>query len=406
MASPALPSESFVKPRHFELRMALLYAAIYLPVGIHLPYFELWLDQSGFDATEIAFLLSAPMFLRLLTTPFITALADKVKDRANVLIATIAATAVLSLGYMLHPSYALVLGLSIAIQIVWTPHSPLADSLALSGVRRFGTDYASLRKWGSVAFLAANVGAGAILGITGASAVPFLLAAGLTLTVGVSLIAPRLGPPRQPSPLSAAKFREAPSSMLTRRFLLFIAGAALINSSHGFLYSFGTIYWKSAGIGEWMIGMLWAGGVVAEIGMMLVYRRFLGRFSAPAILGIAGGAALLRWLLFPLVGEMLGASAAAFMAVQTLHSLSTGLVLLGVPKMVAEMIGEEKMGAAQGLVFFGNGLAMGLVTLASGPLYAGLGAGGFYVMAATALAGLLLIGLVSLSPRAPEPAEK
>jgi MFS transporter, PPP family, 3-phenylpropionic acid transporter len=80
--------------------------------------------------------------------------------------------------------------------------------------------------------------------------------------------------------------------------------------------------------------------------------------------------------------------------------------VLGVPKMVAEMIGEDRLGAAQGLVFFANGLAMGLVTLVSGPLYASLGAAGFYVMAATALAGLGLIGLVALSPREPEPAEK
>ncbi len=406
MAAPALSSDFFVKPPHFELRMGLLYAAIYLPVGIHLPYFPLWLEQSGFSATEIAFLLSAPMFLRLATTPFITAFADRVKDRANVLIAVMATTAVLSLGYMLPPSYALVLGLSIAIQIVWTPHSPLADSLALSGVRRFGADYASMRKWGSIAFLAANIGGGAILGYAGASAVPIILAAGLSVGVGASLFAPRLGPPRQPSPLSAAKLRDAPGSMLTRRFLLFIGGAALINASHGFLYSFGTIYWKSTGIDETTIGMLWAGGVVAEIGMMLVYQRLLGRFSAPAILGIAGVAALVRWMFFPLIGQVLDGNAAAFLAAQALHSLSTGLILLGVPKMVAEMIGEEKMGTAQGLVFFGNGLAMGLVTLASGPLYANLGVGGFYVMAATALAGLFLIGLVSLSPRAPERGER
>ena len=406
MAAPALSSDFFVKPPHFELRMGLLYAAIYLPVGIHLPYFPLWLEQSGFSATEIAFLLSAPMFLRLATTPFITAFADRVKDRANVLIAVMATTAVLSLGYMLPPSYALVLGLSIAIQIVWTPHSPLADSLALSGVRRFGADYASMRKWGSIAFLAANIGGGAILGYAGASAVPIILAAGLSVGVGASLFAPRLGPPRQPSPLSAAKLRDAPGSMLTRRFLLFIGGAALINASHGFLYSFGTIYWKSTGIDETTIGMLWAGGVVAEIGMMLVYQRLLGRFSAPAILGIAGVAALVRWMCFPLIGQVLDGNAAAFLAAQALHSLSTGLILLGVPKMVAEMIGEEKMGTAQGLVFFGNGLAMGLVTLASGPLYANLGVGGFYVMAATALAGLFLIGLVSLSPRAPERGER
>jgi PPP family 3-phenylpropionic acid transporter len=338
------------------------------------------------------------------STPFITALADRVSDRAYVLIATVGATALLSLGYLLEPTYALVLAVSILIQIVWTPHAPLADSLALSGVRRFGTDYPRIRKWGSVAFLTANLVGGAILGVTGPSAVPIIITTGLTAAFVVSLLAPRLGRPRQPSPLSAAKLRDAPNVMLSQRFLLFIAGAALINASHGFLYSFGSIYWRSIGIGETAIGMLWAGAVLAEICMMLVYQRLFGRLSAPAVLAIAGCASLLRWILFPLAGS-LGGGAAAFLAIQTLHSMSTGLILLGVPKMVAETIGEEKMGAAQGLVFFGNGLAMGLVTLASGSLYASLGAAGFYVMAGTACVGLVLIGL-SFSPRARPPAEK
>lgn len=405
MATPALPPDFFVKPRHFEFRMALLYAAIFLPVGVHLPYFPLWLEESGFDANEIAFLLSAPMFLRLATTPFITTLADRVSDRANVLVATVACTAALSLGYLLEPTYTLILVISILIQMVWTPHAPLADSLALSGVRRWGIDYPRIRKWGSIAFLTANVGGGAILGFTGAAAVPFIITAGLSVAVVASLFTPRLGRPRQPSPLSAAKLKDAPGSMFTRRFLLFISGAALINASHGFLYAFGTIYWKSIGITESAIGMFWACAVLAEIGLMLLYRRYLGRLSAPAVLAVAGCAALLRWVLFPVAGA-LGGGTVAFLAVQSLHSLSTGLILVGVPKMIAELVGEERMGAAQGLVFFGNGLAMGVVTLASGPLYAGLGAGGFYVMAATALAGLGLIGLVSLSPRAQAPEER
>ncbi len=405
MASEALPPDFFEKPRHFELRMSALYAALFLAVGVHLPYFPLWLAESGFDATEIAFLLSAPMFLRLVTTPFITALADRVSDRAYVLIAATGATALLSLAYWLEPTYVLVLAVSILIQVVWTPHAPLADSLALSGVRRFGADYAGLRKWGSAAFLAANVAGGVILGITGAGAVPMIITAGLTAAFLASLFAPRLGRPRQPSPLSATKLRDAPNAMMTRRFLLFIAGAALINGSHGLMYSFGSIDWRSLGICETAIGLLWAGAVLAEVGVMMVFQRVFGRLSAPAVLVVAGVAAVLRWVLLPVVGS-LGGGTAGFMAVQTLHALSTGLVLLGVPKMVAETIGEEKMGAAQGVVFFGNGLVMGLVTLASGPLYGALGANGFHVMAGIALAGLVLIWLVSLSPRDPAQAGK
>ena len=57
-------------------------------------------------------------------------------------------------GYFLPPTYAIVLAVSLALSVVWTPHSPLTNSLALSGVRRFGSNYTSMRIWGSIAFLA------------------------------------------------------------------------------------------------------------------------------------------------------------------------------------------------------------------------------------------------------------
>lgn len=399
MAEPALSPDFFVKPPRFALRMSLLYAALFVPVGVHLPYFPLWLEESGLDATQIALVLSAPMFLRVVTTPFITAFADRVEDRVHVLIGVVAVSFVLSLGYLLQPGYSAVLAISLALQIFWTPHSPLADSLALSGVRRFGVDYPSLRKWGSAAFLAANLAGGAILAVAGSRAVPAIISTGLALTLLASIAAPRLGRPRQPSPLSAERLGVGSASLLHRRFVLLAAGAGVINASHGLLYGFATIYWKTAGIGEGVIGFLWAIAVVMEVVVMLAFRRL----SAPGILVVAGCAAALRWTLFPLVMP-LGAGAAGFFAIQTLHALSTGLILIGVPKMIGEMVGEERLGAAQGLVFFGNGLAMAMVTLASGPLYAALGVTGFHVMTAVALTGVMLIGLARLSPTAPVPA--
>ncbi|TIQ16362.1 MAG: MFS transporter, partial [Mesorhizobium sp.] len=84
--------------------------------------------------------LAAPMFLRVVTTPLLTALADRASDRAHVYIALMAASLALSAGYFLTPTCAIVLAVSLALTVVWTPHSPIADSLALSGVRRFGSN--------------------------------------------------------------------------------------------------------------------------------------------------------------------------------------------------------------------------------------------------------------------------
>ena len=120
MPLPPLSPEQLAKPRHFEARIALIFAALFVPLGVHVPYFPLWLEAKGFDAEQIGIILAAPMFLRVLTTPLITAMADRAKDRANVLIALVAASLLLSLGYFLPPTYATVLAVSLALSIFWT----------------------------------------------------------------------------------------------------------------------------------------------------------------------------------------------------------------------------------------------------------------------------------------------
>ena len=52
MSLPPLSPEQLVKPQRFELRLSLIFAAIFVPIGIHLPYFPLWLEDNGFDASR------------------------------------------------------------------------------------------------------------------------------------------------------------------------------------------------------------------------------------------------------------------------------------------------------------------------------------------------------------------
>ena len=127
MSLPPLTPDQQVKPARFETRMSLAFGTLFLATGVQVPYFPVWLEGKGFGPNDIAIILSLPMFLRVFTTPVITTLADKAGDRANVLTLLVGASAFLSLGYFLPPTYAIVLLVSLLLQIVWTPHSPLAD---------------------------------------------------------------------------------------------------------------------------------------------------------------------------------------------------------------------------------------------------------------------------------------
>lgn len=386
MSLPPLTPEQSVKPPRFELRISLLFAAIFLPIGIHLPYFPLWLEGEGFSAGEIAVILSAPIFLRVFAMPVASALADRADDRVHVLIGLTVATLLVSLGYFLPARTTTVLVVSLALAIAWSPHGPIADSLAVSGVRRFGADYSRMRIWGSIAFLAANLAGGVVLAWHGAAVVPWLISGGLVVTCAAALWAPRLGRPRRPSQLSAVDLPLAGRVLSDPYFLSIAIGCGIVSASHGFLYAFGSIYWKGLGVAADMVGLLWAVSIVAEVVLFFAFRPLFGRMSAPTILLVASLAAVLRWAAMPFLWQA-GLGVPGFAAVQALHGFSTGLTMLGLQRMIAETVPEDRMGAAQGVAVFASGAGMAAVTLASGPLYIAWGAGGFLVMAAIGLVG-------------------
>ena len=290
----------------------------------------------------------------------------------------------------------MVLAVSLALTIVWTPHSPIADSLALSGVRRFGSNYTSMRKWGSISYLCANVAGGFILAATGPQAVPVIIFVALSAQLGAGLLAPRLGRPRRASPLSATDIQQSAPKLLNPYFLYFSIGVGIITASHAFLYGFVSIYWKSIGVSDSVVGLLWAWGVVSEVCMFVIFTRVFGSFSVVSIMTIAGIGSVVRWIAFPLIWP-LGLGIPGFFGVQTLHAVSVAMVLIGLQKMIGETVSEERTGAAQGIAYFSNGFFMAVATLASGPLYDRFGVDGFFAMIPIALIGLTLIGFAARS---------
>jgi len=386
---PPLSPDQMVKPRHFELRLALLYVCLFIPNGIHLPYFPLWLELHAFTPTEIAVILSAPMFVRIFAGPLVSAFADRAADRAPVLIACAALSAILCAGYFLPPTYTVVLAVSVLLAVVWAPHTPLSDSIALSGVRRFGIDYAGMRVWGSVSFLLTNIAGGYVLAATGAGIVPWLILGGLSSVVVAAVFVPRLGRPRLAAPNPADMLPEAAFALRQPYFLLMITASALAQSSHAFLYAFGSIYWKSVGIGDGAIGLLWAFSVFAEVTMFMAFRRLFARWNPPLIVALGVGVGVMRWIVYPLIWPA-GLGLSGFFAVQALHAFSFSLAFLGTQKMFTQSVPEARMGAAQGAAFFVNMALLAALMLLSGPLYERFGAHGYFFMAGVAALGTAL----------------
>ena len=381
-------------PFRFELRVALAYFAIFTSSGLHLPYFPLWLEYRALTPTQISIVLSMPLFVRVVAAPLVSMLADRSNDRAHILtMATILAVIVAAF-YFVPFGFIGILIVSLMLAPPWTSQVPLADTIALSGVRRYGADFARMRVWGSISFLLTSFVGGVLIQQVGEHIIPWALLATLVAACGMSFIVPRIGKPRRLSPLSDVDIADAGRALRRPAFVTFLIATGITQASHAYGYSFSAIYWKSIGIEETMIGAVWSISVVAEVIMFTFFRRLFGRLHPAKVLIIGSAAAMFRWAVFPLIAPA-GLGVAGFLAVQSLHAFSFALSFLGMQKMIALTIPEERGGTAQGLSTFFIGTSLAIATMASGPLYSATGINGFYVMVFLAACGLGL-AIVSL----------
>jgi MFS transporter, PPP family, 3-phenylpropionic acid transporter len=82
----------------FAVRLSAFYAALFVTLGIQMPFLPVWLAAKGLDANAIGIVLAAPLILRMVTVPLVTGAADRWGALRGVLIM---ATATATAGYAL-----------------------------------------------------------------------------------------------------------------------------------------------------------------------------------------------------------------------------------------------------------------------------------------------------------------
>ena len=396
-------------------RLGFLYAALFVVVGCYLPYMPVWLHWRDLSEDEIAFLLAAPLFARILFTPVISFATDWSGARRAVLIALAWGTLLSVLLLWASGGFWQMLLATLLLAFNWTTIMPLTEAVAVSGVRSAGLDYGRVRLWGSGSFILTSFGAGLVIGQFGASSVmpmilgatvlmidelrrrprhrsigassvmPMILGATVLMIAGVHLLPRGVASSRSPSTpvlrrisiVDAVKLAHSPS------FLLFLLAASTIQASHALYYTFGTLHWRVQGFADGTIGALWALGVVAEIGLFAVSGSILARWGASRMLTAAGAAAALRWGLMAFDPPLW-----ATLILQCLHALSFGAAHLAAISFLSQAVPENHGATAQGVyAAVVAGLVLGLATITCGPIYQSLAGEAYGVMAVLALIG-------------------
>lgn len=370
-------------PRQLWWRTAFAFCAPLAVNGIALPYFPVWLRTLDYSDYEIGVILALPLIVRILSAPAIGLIAGRVEDRSTILLWSGGLSLMTAVALFFTTGFWPVLLVYCLQTAAYSPYLPVVDSLAITGARRFGLDYAAMRGVGSAAFVVSTLGAGVLIGIGGGTMVLPAMTFGFCLTVLMGLYAPHFGKAPPPQALAAGTKR----GELRQSFVqLMMIGAAIVNSAHGMLYAFASIYWSGIGFSGAHIGVLWAIGVVAEIVVFFLGALILRRFNAWTLMRFGAAVAVCRWLIFPVPMGFSG-----YFLLQIAHAFSFAMVHLGIQRKILETVQEHQEASAQGTYFFYTGLFLAISTYLSGVIFTRFGVTGFYAMAVIASIGLGLI---------------
>lgn len=369
----------------FALRAALFYAVSNILIGVHLPFFPVWLQAKGLEAGQVGAILSATALLRVISVPLATGAADRRFGLRAMIVVLAAATALGFIALGLVSAVPFIIALTLFTAFANTPAVALIDAYTLRGLKARGAAYGPVRLWGSILFILANLGAGVAFDLIDAQNLIWLIAvAALAVALASTLLMPLPAvPTRMEDDKAIRPFWREP------RFAAIVLAASLIQSSHAVYYGFSTIAWKAAGLDGVVIGALWALGVIAEIVLFALSGRLPPALGPVPLMLVGGVGATVRWaaMAFDPTGWTLP-------LVQVLHSLSFGATHLGAIAFIAHAAPEGRSATAQGYFSVVQGVTFSACMLLAGALYEAVGVASYSAMALTALVGTAIVAIV------------
>lgn len=378
----------------FAARLALFYAGLFVVVGIQMPYFPVWLQAKGLDSGAIGIVLAVSVIGRVIAVPLVTRLVDRRAALRPALVVLSVASVLGSLVMSRAQGFVAISVTAALLSVVIAPAGPLADAYALKGLGLRKRSYGPVRLWGSLAYIAATIGGGLLIGVIAPADIVWLIVAALVAMGAASLALAPVGvapaPAKDPRPPAPAPYRA--SGVLTAAI-----AASLIQGSHAVYYGFSTLDWTAEGLGGAVIGALWALGVVAEIALFAVSARLPARIGPTTLLAIGAVGASLRW-----AGMAFGPPLALLAVLQCLHGLSFGATHLGSMQLMARAAPDHHSATAQGDFATVLGLVMTLALGGAGLLYGTYGDRAYLAMAASAAVGGGVV-LIMVRPRLKPP---
>lgn len=365
-------------------RLSGYYFFYFAFIGAFSPYFGLYLQSLKFSAWDIGLLMSQMQLMRLFGPNFWGWVADRHGRRlAIVRLAALVGLAGFLAFFWLDRLPGMLVAMAV-LAFFWSGALPLVEALTFDHLREGRASYSRIRLWGSVGFIVAVLGTGALLDYSPPAGVLWVCAG---ILAGILVLAVTLAEaPAVAHSHHAQSIRQVLALPHVRAFMI---ACFAMSVAHGAYYVFYSIHLAAYGYSKTAVGGLWSLGVFAEIGVFMLMGPVARRYSLRSVMLVCFAAAVLRFLL---IGWG-AASVAVMVGAQLLHGLTFGAYHASAIVAVNRWFPGKAQARGQALyssLTFGAGGLLG--ALISGWTWEWLGAGwSFSLGSLFALAGFGLI---------------
>ena len=361
----------------------IFFFLFFAAVAAYTPFLVLYYQSLGFSGSQIGLLTGIPPLVTMASVPVWTRVADRTnRYRLFMSISLLGAAGAVAL-YPFLTSFAAVLVVTLFANLFFAPAFAFANNATMFMLGDEKDLYGRLRLGGTIGFGAAAAIAGVLVDRFG---LPLAFWLGASFLVASFLVSLKLvnGQEETEETEDARGINDLLRQPVWIVFLLlaFIAGVGMAAVSNYFFPYMGEL-----GASETAMGMAVAVGTIAEIPVMLLANRFIGRFGDYGTSILATAFTGLRLVLFGLVD-----STAAVLLIQVINGLGTPLFMVAGVHYADQLAPPGLHATSQGLlnaVMLGVGVAVG--GFLSGLLLVAMGAQALLLI--TGLFMLVVLGI-------------
>lgn len=334
-------------------RLSGFYFFYFAALGGFLPYWSLYLENSGFNAIEIGELSALLVSTKIIAPNLWGWIADRSGRSMRIIRIACFFAAVLFSGFLFVEGYLWFAVLTVAFSFFWNAALPQFEAATLFHLKQEPHRYSRIRLWGSIGFIVAVTGIGGLIDWQGLVLLPEAITGLLTAIWLCALITPEARSTRHGGEgLGIGGILRKPE------VLAFFFVYMLLQMAHGPYYVFYSIFLNRLDYSGATTGVLWSLGVIAEIVLFLFMRGLLARYSLRSILLVSALLSIVRWLLIAWCAD----SIVLLVLAQVLHAATFGSTHVAAIHLVDYYFGHRHQGKGQALyssISFGLGGMLG-----------------------------------------------